>query len=217
MIEAEDISSAKPLLHVLGLTGSLRSRSVNRALMNAASELQPADMQISLYSGLNELPHFNEDLEAEGDPDQVTALKNALCAADALLIVTPEYNSGIPGVLKNAIDWASRGTSPLKNLPVALMSASPSPMGGLRAQLQLRQTLTGIGAHVLPAPDVLVGSADQWLDKNLSVVHHPTRTLIASHLARLATWARVLGSSRKAADPGELSLTPKSEPSKSAA
>jgi chromate reductase len=185
--------------------------------MNAACKLRPAGMQISPYSALDELPHFNEDLEAEGDPAQVTALKNALCAADALLIVTPEYNSGIPGVLKNAIDWASRGTSPLKDMPVALMSASPGPMGGLRAQLQLRQTLTGIGAHILPAPDVLVGSADQRFDENLSVIHHPTRTLIASHLARLAAWARILGSRHRATDPPELSLTPNSEPNKSIA
>jgi chromate reductase len=180
------------VVRVLGLTGSLRSQSVNRALLSAARELKPNDMQITDYAGFYQLPYFNEDVEAEGDPTTVKTLKCALRSVDALLIVTPEYNSGVPAVLKNAIDWASRGASPLKELPVALMSASPNPMGGLRAQLQLRQTLAGIGAHVLPAPDILVGAAPQRFDADLRLSDETTRKLVARHLVRLRDWTLAL-------------------------
>lgn len=189
-------TSNQPVVRVLGLTGSLRSQSVNRALMSAARELKPDDMQIMDHAGLDQLPYFNEDVETEGDPTTVQALKSALHSVDALLIVTPEYNSGVPAVLKNAIDWASRGASLLKEMPVALMSASPSPMGGQRAQLQLRQTLTGIGAHVLPAPDILIGSAPQRFDADLRLSDEPTRKLVARHLVRLRDWTLALGALR---------------------
>ena len=186
----------QPVVRVLGLTGSLRSQSVNRALMSAARELKPDDMQIMDHAGLDQVPYFNEDVEAEGDPTTVQALKSALHSVDALLIVTPEYNSGVPAVLKNAIDWASRGASLLKEMPVALMSASPNPMGGQRAQLQLRQTLTGIGAHVLPAPDILIGAAPQRFDADLRLSDEPTRKLVARHLVRLRDWTLALGALR---------------------
>ncbi|EHK57567.1 putative soluble quinone reductase [Mesorhizobium alhagi CCNWXJ12-2] len=189
-------TSNQPVVRVLGLTGSLRSQSVNRALMSAAHELKPDDMQIMDHAGLDQLPYFNEDVETEGDPTTVQALKSALHSVDALLIVTPEYNSGVPAVLKNAIDWASRGASLLKEMPVALMSASPSPMGGQRAQLQFRQTLTGIGAHVLPAPDILIGSAPQRFDADLRLSDEPTRKLVARHLVRLRDWTLALGALR---------------------
>jgi chromate reductase, NAD(P)H dehydrogenase (quinone) len=192
----EKPTSNQPVVRVLGLTGSLRSQSVNRALMSAARELKPDDMQIMDYAGLDQLPYFNEDVEAEGDPTTVQALKFALHSVDALLIVTPEYNSGVPAVLKNTIDWASRGASPLKEMPVALMSASRNPMGGQRAQLQLRQTLTGIGAHVLPAPDILIGAAPQRFDADLRLSDETTRKLVARHLVRLRDWTLALGALR---------------------
>ena len=188
MLYRQKTLQPKSAIRVLTLAGSSRRQSFNQALVRAAQELSPEDLKIVAFAGLNELPYFDEDVEEQGDPIRVTALKDAVHEADALLVVTPEYNAGVPAALKNAIDWASRGDSPLKEMPVALMSASPSPMGGQRAQLQLRQTLTAIGAHVLPAPDVLVGTAFQCFDADLRLIDETTRSLIARYLLRLRDW-----------------------------
>lgn len=117
-------------LRVLGIAGSLRSASHNRGLLDAAKELVPDGVEIETFD-IGDLPMYNQNVEAEGDPDTVTAFKAAIREADALLIVTPEYNYGLPGVLKNAIDWASRPPlgSPLTRKPVAVMGASPSRRG----------------------------------------------------------------------------------------
>lgn len=124
----------------LGIPGSLRSGSYNRALLRAARELAPEGMGIDTFE-LHDVPPYNGDVEAEGDPRPVVALKQAIREADALLIATPEYNRGLPGVLKNAIDWASRPplASPLARKPAAVMGASTGMGGTARAQEQLRR------------------------------------------------------------------------------
>ena len=128
-------------LQILGFAGSLRRESFNRALLRAAQELAPADLSISVFD-LTPIPSYNGDVEAAGDPEPVTAFKGALRQADGLLIATPEYNYSVPGVLKNAIDWASRpsGNSPLRGKPAMLMGATPGSSGTMRAQLALRQS-----------------------------------------------------------------------------
>lgn len=147
-------------LHVLGFAGSLRKGSYNRAALGAAGELLPEGMTLEIFD-ISEIPLYNADLEAEGIPAPVQAFKDRIAAADALLIATPECNYSFPGVLKNAIDWASRppGASPLQGKPVAIMGASPGIMGTVRAQFHLRQVCVFSDMHVLRKPEVYIGRA----------------------------------------------------------
>jgi chromate reductase len=136
------------------------------------------------------LPFYNADVEAEGDPSLVVEFKAAIRAADGVLIATPEYNDGIPGVLTNAIDWASRlpGIAPLTGKPVALMGASPSQVGTARAQLHLRQLLGHVQARGLPPPELLVARAHERFDVQLRLTHEATRSVLAALLDRFARW-----------------------------
>lgn len=171
---------------VLGIAGSLRQGSYNRALLRAASELAPADMEVVTLD-LRGLPFYDGDVEAEGDPAPVAAFKEAIRRADALLIATPEYNRGIPGVLKNAIDWASRPAvgSPLAGKPVALTGASTG-MGGTRsAQEQLRQVLAFPRARVLEE-QVHVPQAYARFDAEGTLTDAGTRGAVRALLATLA-------------------------------
>ena len=174
---------------VVAFAGSLRRRSYNRALVAAAESLAPNGMTIETVE-IGGLPFYNADVEAEGDPEAVTAFKAALNGADGVLIATPEYNDGIPGVLTNAIDWASRlpGRAPLAGKPVALMGASPSQVGTARAQLHLRQLLGHVHARVLPPPELLVALAHQRFDDSLRLTHEPTRAVLATLLERFSRW-----------------------------
>ena len=129
---------------IVGLGGSLRRASFNRALLRAAQQLQPETLAITIFD-LEPLPLYNQDEDADSTaPAAVRLWRDALWSADALLIATPEYNSGVPGVLKNALDWASRPAQhqPLSELPIAIMGATPSMWGTARSQAQLRQTLS---------------------------------------------------------------------------
>jgi chromate reductase len=152
------MSEEQSVWRVCGIAGSLRRSSYNRVILRAAQELAPAGLAIDIFDGLGEVPVFNQDVEAEGDPSGVTALKKAIRAADALLIATPEYNGGVPGVLKNALDWASRvsagSTSVLSGKPAAIFGASPGRLGTARAQPQLRLALASSGVFVMPQPEV---------------------------------------------------------------
>jgi chromate reductase len=136
---AENEAPRAPI-HVLGFAGSLRRGSYNRSLLRAAQEMAPAGMTIEVFD-LAPIPVYNADVEAEGDPEPVAAFKAAIRRADALLIACPEYNHGVPGVLKNATDWASRPPrgAALDRKPLALMGASPGMTGSARGQSQLRQ------------------------------------------------------------------------------
>jgi chromate reductase len=146
-------------------------------------------MEIELIE-IGELPFYNADVEAQGDPPSVAAYKRSLADADGLLIATPEYNDGIPGVLTNAIDWASRlpGRAPLSGKPVALMGASPGRVGTARAQLHLRQLLSHVHARILPPPELLIGSAHQHFDKGLRLTDESTRDVLAKLLQRFGRW-----------------------------
>jgi len=176
-------------LKVLGIAGSLRAGSFNRSLLRAAQELAPAGMTITAFD-LAAIPLYNGDVEAQGDPEPVTALKSAIRQADALLIATPEYNFGVPGVLKNAIDWASRPPrdSVLKGKPAAIMGATPGMGGTARAQMQLRQAFVFTQTLAMLSPEVLVARAHEKFDASGGLTDEKTRQLVGHFLQALAEW-----------------------------
>ena len=182
-------------MRVLGIAGSLRAGSYNRALLRAAVELAPAEMEIEAFEGLREIPLYDGDVEAAGLPEPVRRLAEAIAAADGVLLVTPEYNFGVPGVLKNAIDWISRqpAGAPLRGKPVALAGASGGAAGTARSQLELRPTLAMMGALVLAGPNVMVGDAGGRFDDELRLVDEPTREQLAALLTGFADWVRLVG------------------------
>jgi chromate reductase len=185
---------------IVAFAGSLRRASFNRALLRAAAELAPAGMTIEPIE-IGGLPFYDGDVEAQGDPPEVAAFKASLREADGLLIATPEYNDGIPGVLTNAIDWASRlsGRSPLAGKPVAVVGASPSQIGTARAQLHLRQLLAHVRARVLPPPELLVASAHQRFDAELRLTHEATRRVLTDLLVRFGECIRAAAMPRRMA------------------
>ena len=174
---------------VVAFAGSLRRRSFNRALIEAAREIAPPGLTIESVE-IGGLPFYDADLEAQGDPPAVTEFKTALASADGILIATPEHNDGIPGVLTNALDWGSRlpGRSPLAGKPAVVMGASPSQVGTARAQLHLRQVLSHVQARVLPPPELLVARAHERFDAELRLTDEGTRRLLADLLRRFAIW-----------------------------
>jgi chromate reductase len=178
-------------LHILGIAGSLRTRSFNRGLLLSAQEHAPAGMLIDIFD-IAPIPLYNGDVETEGDPESVVKFKSAIGAADALLIATPEYNYGIPGVLKNAIDWASRppGKSSISGKPAAIMGATPGTGGTARAQLQLRQTLAATRLHVMTHPEIFVAGATSKFDENGQLTDEDTLKQIRKLLDGLAVWTR---------------------------
>ncbi len=177
-------------LHVLGIPGSLREGSYNKALLHAAQEEAPGGMTIDIFE-IGEIPFFNQDVEDEGEPEPVQRLKEAIREADAVLIATPEYQHGIPGVLKNALDWASRPPeSPLNGKVVGMMGASPSPVGTARAHLQLRQTLTYNRSRLVARPEVLVAGAGDKFDEEGRLTDEQGRGFIRKHLEALAEEVR---------------------------
>ena len=177
-------------LRVLGIPGSLRAGSFNRALLRAAVELAPAGMEITIFDGLGAVPLYDADVEAKGDPAPVAALKTAIREAGALLIATPEYNYSVPGVLKNAIDWASRppGKSVLNGKPAAILGASPGGTGTARAQLALRQSFVFTDTPTVLRPEVLVPRAHEKIDAQGRLTDEPTRQSIRKLLEALVQW-----------------------------
>jgi chromate reductase len=191
-----DTSSLPRPLVVCGIAGSLRRASYNRALLRAAQEVAPEGMEIRIFDGMGDLPLFNEDVEAQGDPEPVQALKRAIAEADALLIATPEYNHGVPGVLKNAIDWASRPPrgSVLAGKPTAILGASPGVTGSARAQTQLRNSFVFTQTPAVLQPEILVYRAHEKFDAEGRLTDAKTREFIALLLSHLADWTRLLQS-----------------------
>jgi chromate reductase len=181
-------------IHVLGVAGSLRRDSYNRSLLRAARELAPPSMAIEIWERLGEIPPYNADVEAEGDPEPVVSLKRAIESAHALLIVTPEYNYGVPGILKNAIDWASRppGRSVLTRKPAAIMGASPGQTGTARAQLALRQSFVFTETWALLRPEVLLNRAAEKFDSHGNLTDGKTRDFVRNLLEALARWTEKL-------------------------
>ena len=153
-------------MRVLGISGSLRRDSHNTKLLRAAGEIvEQHGGQFELFGGLKAIPPYDEDDDVGNGPTAVVALKEAIADADALLFATPEYNSSIPGVLKNAIDWASRpiATNPLRNKPVAVIGASTGMFGAVWAQAELRKVLAAAGARVADV-ELAIGHAHEHLD-----------------------------------------------------
>ena len=181
------MASASGGVNVVGFAGSLRRASYNRALLRAATELAPPALHIVIHE-LDGIPLYNGDIEAAGVPQSVVQLRDAVQKADGLLIATPEYNYGVPGVLKNTIDWLSRPPrdSALNGKVAALMGASPGFVGTARGQLQLRQAFVFTNTYALLQPEVLVGRAHEKFDADGRLVHQATRDVLATLLQRFA-------------------------------
>lgn len=192
----DDASTLSASSRVLGIAGSLRAGSYNRALLRAAQEEAPSGMEIQLYD-IASIPFYNADVEARGDPEPVAAFKAAIRAADALLIATPEYNHGIPGVLKNAIDWASRPhrASPLDCKPVAIMGATAGRGSTFQAQAQLREALVYAGSCTLAQPELSLSRAGSAFDDALQPVRltdSDTRSALHELLDAFVEWVHVI-------------------------
>jgi chromate reductase len=177
-------------VRILGFAGSLRKQSYNRALLSAANEMVPDGVTLEIFD-LEGIPPFNQDLELQ-PPDKVKEFKAKIRAADAILIVTPEYNYSIPGVLKNAIDWASRpyGNNAFDGKPVAVMGASVGMLGTARAQYDLRRSFVFLNMFPLNQPEVLVPFAQDKVDGNGRVTDEKTRRKIRELLESLAAWTK---------------------------
>jgi chromate reductase len=179
----------KNAMTVLGFAGSLRKDSYNKSILNAALELAPENMKLEIFD-LEGIPPLNQDLETQ-PPARVKEFKAKISAADAILIATPEYNYSIPGVLKNAIDWASRpyADNVFYDKPVGIMSASTGKLGGARAQYHLRQTFVFLNAHPINKPEFMMPHANEKIDKNGRVTDETARKQIKELLEALVTWS----------------------------
>jgi chromate reductase len=184
-------------IKILGIAGSLRKASYNRAALRAAVELAPADAKVEIFD-LDGIPPFNED-EEKNPPERVVQLKAAIRAADAILFSTPEYNYSVPGVLKNAIDWASRpyGDNAWSGKPVAVMGASPGSFGTARAQYHLRQSFVFLNMPALNAPEILIAKANTRFDAQGKLSDETTRKLIGQLLEALVAWTRRLDPAKR--------------------
>ncbi len=179
-------------IRILGFAGSLRKGSYNRALLRVAREVAPEDAELEEFD-LAGIPPFNQDLENDPAP-KLREFKERIRAADALLIVTPEYNYSMPGVLKNAIDAASRpyGDNAFDGKPVAIMGATIGSIGTARAQYHLRQTCVFVNMIPLNRPEVMVASADHKIDEQGNLHDAGTRRRIRELLEALVEWTRRL-------------------------
>ncbi len=177
------------MVALLGICGSLRKASLNRALLVAAGEALPAGARMSIHDSLD-LPIFNSDV---GDPPAVTALKAAIAAADGVVFAVPEYNYSVPGGLKNALDWISRppASSPLRGKPVGLIGAATGMSGTIRAQIHLRQMLVFSDTPCLNQPEVVIPRAQDRFDASGRLADESTRGLLERFgVAMLAFIAR---------------------------
>ncbi|MEO6165440.1 MAG: NADPH-dependent FMN reductase [Candidatus Binatia bacterium] len=177
-------------IRVAGICGSLREASLNKGLLRAAAELAPAGMEIQIYNRLGDIPPYNDDVFANGDPEPVADMKQFIGGADAMLIVTPEYNYGVPGVLKNAIDWASRpsGKCVLNRKPAALMGCSPGLGGTIRCQHALRQSFVFTETHVMSQPEIKIPSAAPLFDASGKLTDDNTGQHVKKFLEAFAVW-----------------------------
>jgi len=177
-------------VRILGMAGSLRRGSYNQGALRAAKLLVPENSEIDLFQ-LDGIPMFNEDDEKR-PPSSVLELKKRIRSADAVLIVTPEYNYSIPGILKNAIDWASRpqGDSAWSGKSAAIMGASLGALGTARAQYHLRQIFVTLNLFPLNQPEVIIADAAHRFDENGNLIHEPTKQLIQALLKNLVDWTR---------------------------
>jgi chromate reductase, NAD(P)H dehydrogenase (quinone) len=179
-------------IRILGIAGSLRRASYNRAALRAATELVPAGATVDIFE-IDGLPGFDEDEELQ-PPAKVLELKRRIREADAVLFVTPEYNYSIPGVLKNAIDWASRpyGDNAWSEKPAAIMGASVGVIGTARAQYHLRQMMVFLNMFPVNQPEVMIGNASERFDADGNLTDEQTKMFIRQLLHNLVEWTRRL-------------------------
>ena len=180
-------------VRILGIAGSLRRQSYNRALLRAATQITPEGATVDVFE-IDGIPPFSEDDEQE-PPAKVVELKRRIRESDAVLFVTPEYNYSIPGVLKNAIDWASRpyGDSAWSGKPAAVMGASTGSIGTARAQYHLRQVMVFLNMFPLNQPEVMVGGADERFDTVGNLTDDETREYVGRLVQSLVDWTRLIG------------------------
>jgi chromate reductase len=175
---------------ILGVSGSLRKGSYNTMALRAAQKLLPPGTSMDTAE-IGSLPLYNDDVRAAGYPPAVQTFRDKIAAADGVLIVTPEYNYSIPGVLKNAIDWASRPPDqPFNNKAVAIMGASPGVIGTARAQYHLRQCFVFLNSWVVNKPEVMIGSANTRFNEAGELTDEPTKKFIGELLQALVALAR---------------------------
>jgi chromate reductase len=179
----------KPIT-ILGIAGSLRRQSYNRSALRAAQQLVPAGATLDIFE-LDGIPGFNQDDE-QNPPAKVVELKKRVRAADAILFVTPEYNYSVPGVLKNAIDWASRpyGDSAWNGKPAAIMGASIGNIATARAQYHLRQMFVFLNILAINQPEVMIGNAAERFDENGNLTDEATKDYIRKLLQNLVAWTQ---------------------------
>jgi chromate reductase len=179
-------------IKILGICGSLRQASYNKAALRVASEVLPADLTLETCE-IGDFPLYNADVQAKGWPAPVERVAAQIKAADGLLFVTPEYNFGISGALKNAIDWLSRLTpQPFDDKPVAIMGAAAGALGTGRAQYDLRRTCVFLNMYPLNKPEVFIGAAHTKFDAAGKLTDEPTREFIKQLMAALDVWTRRL-------------------------
>jgi chromate reductase len=187
-------------IRILGIAGSLRRNSYNRAALRAAQQLVPEGAVLDIFE-LDGIPVFNEDDERQ-PPARVVELKKRIREADAVLFVTPEYNYSIPGVLKNAIDWASRpyGDNAWNGKPSAIMGVSVGKLGTARAQYHLRQVFVFLNVLAVNQPEVMIGNAAEHFDAQGRLTNETTKDLIRQLLANLVSWTRALQQGKESGD-----------------
>ncbi|HVC53835.1 MAG TPA: NADPH-dependent FMN reductase [Stellaceae bacterium] len=186
------MSDAKPV-SVLGICGSLRKGSFNLAALRTAIELRPPGMEVTV-ADISQIPLYDEDVRAQGFPAPVETLRQQIKAADALLFSCPEYNYSMSGVLKNAIDWASRPPDqPFAGKPAAIIGAAAGMAGSARAQGDLRRSMVFLDMHPVNKPEVLIGQAQTKFDADGRLTDEVGRNLIRDLMANLANWARLIG------------------------
>ncbi|CEF40063.1 putative oxidoreductase [Acetobacter senegalensis] len=181
-------------LHFVTLLGSLRKASFNGIVARTLPDLTPEGITISPLGCISAFPHYNQDVQDAGFPEPVLAMAEQIRAADGVIVVTPEYNYSVPGVLKNALDWLSRVTpQPFAGKPLAIQTASPGAIGGARAQYHLRQSLVFLNAYVLNRPEVMIGQATGKFDTDrLELTDQKTRDFLVTQITALAELARTV-------------------------
>ena len=175
-------------VRIIGISGSLRAGSFNTAALRAAQELAPAGMMIERFD-IAPIPLYNEDVKQQGFPPPVADLRQRIKEADGVLLVTPEYNYSISGVMKNTIDWVSRPPDqPFDGKPIAIMGASIGTLGTARAQYHLRQCFVFMNGYVMNRPEVMIAQAPTKFDADGKLTDQPTRDFIAAFLTAFKTW-----------------------------
>lgn len=184
-------------IEIVALVGSMREQSFNRGMMRTAMLIQPDDVHIIEFP-IHTLPFYNPESVDGGGLPMVRDFRSTLHQADAVLVFTPEYAYGMPGVLKNALDWAAspKGRSPLRGKPIGIASASIDRNGTMRAQMQLRQAFLSMGAVVLPEPEVYVTFAEDKFNQLGELVDHSARDQVKLLIDRLADWVEILRDQR---------------------